>query len=187
MSAPNGYVVWEGPSELDGSPIVLIATGLKVSSTNRKTGAMSQTYIVRRDVAPLETIRLGLDCAICGDCPHRSVAAGGAGSCYVNIGHGPRSVYACYERGGYPYASPDVAALAIEASGLGLRLGTYGDPAAVPLSVWLPLINAAPYRTGYTHAWQYGSARRLSYSRIAARFRSCARCRNTHAKTLGSI
>ena len=39
-------------------------------------------------------------------------------------------------------------------SDIGLRLGSYGDPAAVPLAVWLPLIEAAPWRTGYTHDWR---------------------------------
>lgn len=150
----NGYVVWEGESRLDGSPIVLIVTGLKRKSSNRKTGAIVQSYILRRDVTPLDAISLGLDGAICGDCRHRSVAGGGDGSCYVNVGQGPRSVYSCYERGGYPELDPDLCSGAIAASGLGLRLGSYGDPAAVPLSVWLPLISAAGWRTGYTHAWR---------------------------------
>jgi hypothetical protein len=150
----NGLVVWEGESRLDGSPVVLIVTGLKRASSNRKTGAVLQSYILRQDVAPLETIRFGLDGAICGDCCHRSRAGGGDGSCYVNVGQGPRSVYACYERGGYGEASPDETAETIAASGLGLRLGSYGDPAAVPLSVWLPLIESASWRTGYTHAWR---------------------------------
>ena len=42
----NGIVLWEGPSRLDGSPIVVIAVGLKASSTNTKTGGMLQTYVV---------------------------------------------------------------------------------------------------------------------------------------------
>jgi len=150
----NGYVVWEGASRLDGSPIVLIVTGLKRKSSNRKTGAMVQSYILRRDVEPLEAIRVGLDGGICGSCRHRSRAAGGDGSCYVNVGQGPRAVYSCYERGGYPEVSPAECAERIAASGLGLRLGSYGDPAAVPLSVWLPLIEAATWRTGYTHGWR---------------------------------
>ena len=52
----NGFVVWEGASRLDGSPIVLIVTGLKRKSSNRKTGAMVQSYILRRDVAPLASV-----------------------------------------------------------------------------------------------------------------------------------
>ena len=96
----NGFVVWEGESRLDGSPVVLIVTGFKRKSSNRKTGEMLQSYILRRDVDPLETIRLGLDGGICGECRHRSRAGGGDGSCYVNVGQGPRAVYSCYERGG---------------------------------------------------------------------------------------
>ncbi len=37
---------------------------------------------------------------------------------------------------------------------LGLRVGSYGDPAAVPVSVWRSLLEAAPWHTGYTHAWR---------------------------------
>lgn len=37
----NGLVIWEGESQIDGSPIVLIMTGL-LYSANRKTGFTSQ-------------------------------------------------------------------------------------------------------------------------------------------------
>jgi hypothetical protein len=81
----NGFVVWEGESCLDGAPIVLIVIGFSRKSTNRKTGGMLQSYILRRDVSPLEAVRIGLDPSVCGDCPHRSTASGGEGSCYVNM------------------------------------------------------------------------------------------------------
>ena len=77
----NDFVVWEGESCLDGSPVVLIVVGFKRRSSNRKTGEMLQSYILRRDLAPLEAIRVGLDGGICGNCRHRSLAAGGDGSC----------------------------------------------------------------------------------------------------------
>jgi hypothetical protein len=150
----NGYVVFEGESRLDSAPIVLIVTGFARRSTNRKTGRVLQSYILRRDVAPLEAVRLGLDPSICGSCPHRSTASGGLGSCYVNIGHGPRAVYSCYERSGYRDSSAAECADAIRGSGLGLRVGSYGDPAAVPVSIWRQLIGAAPWHTGYSHAWR---------------------------------
>jgi hypothetical protein len=138
----NGMVVWKGESRLDGSPIVLIITGFSQKSTNRKTGSMLQSYILRRDVSPLDAARTGLDTAVCGDCRHRSTAPEGNGSCYVNIGHGPRAVYACYERGGYRGSSPIECAREIAESGLGFRVGSYGDPAAVPISVWSSLAPA---------------------------------------------
>ena len=68
----NGRVVWEGESRLDGAPIVLIVTGFSQKSANRKTGRMLQSYILRRDVAPLEAVRTGLDTSVCGGCRHRS-------------------------------------------------------------------------------------------------------------------
>ena len=36
-----------------------------------------------------------------------------------------------------------------------LRLGTYGDPCAVPFSVWSPVLETEGARwTGYTHQWR---------------------------------
>jgi hypothetical protein len=42
---PNGVILWEGASAIDGAPIVVIATGLKRGSRNGKTGAQVQTFI----------------------------------------------------------------------------------------------------------------------------------------------
>jgi hypothetical protein len=56
----NGIVIYRGPSILDGSPIVVIATGLGSGSSNRKTGALVQTWILRDDVSPIERSRAGL-------------------------------------------------------------------------------------------------------------------------------
>ncbi len=35
-----------------------------------------------------------------------------------------------------------------------LRLGSYGDPAAVPVRVWRPLCQASGCWTGFTHQWR---------------------------------
>jgi hypothetical protein len=35
-----------------------------------------------------------------------------------------------------------------------VRLGTYGDPAAVPAEVWRALLSEAAGWTGYTHQWR---------------------------------
>jgi hypothetical protein len=77
MPPPGGLVLWEGPSRLDGSPIVAIAT---FRTDNRKTGPMIQTWII--------------------------------------------------------------------------RLGSYGDPVAVPLGVWTELLSWSGGHTGYTHQWR---------------------------------
>ncbi|MDM0006430.1 hypothetical protein QTI51_09680 [Variovorax sp. J22G73] len=143
---PTGYVIYRGPSLLDGSPIVAIAL---VHSTNAKTGDMVQTYILRADENPLQAMMAGRDAAICGDCKHRP-STGGA--CYVNVGQGPNAVYKALERGNYPDATPEAVGLMV--AGRMVRLGTYGDPAAVPVHVWQWLVAQAAGRTGYTHQWR---------------------------------
>ena len=44
-------IIYNGPSLLDGQPIVVIAT---YSNRNKKTGHVVQTYILRSDINPLE-------------------------------------------------------------------------------------------------------------------------------------
>ena len=107
----NGAVLWRGASLIDGAPIVVIATGLAQGSSNSKTGAMVQTYILRADVSPVDAVRTGQDSAICGTCVHRGRDDGsGTGrhvgrTCYVNVGQGPRAVWAAWKRGRYANAS----------------------------------------------------------------------------------
>jgi hypothetical protein len=147
----NGRILWRGPSLLDGKPIIVIAVGVASGSSNRKTGDMLQTYILRSDMLPQSAIHCGGDVSICGDCPHRGNRLQGIGrTCYVNIGQGPTVVYKTYQRGGYPMADD------IESVGAGrvVRLGTYGDPAAVPVHVWRELVSRAVAHTGYTHQWR---------------------------------
>lgn len=153
----NG-IIYRGPSLLDGSPIVAIAT---YSGRNRKTGAMVQTYIIREDMDPVTASRTGADAAICGACPLRGVAnpAKGKGqadnrACYVTLIHGPALVYRSHVRGVYPDATEPDAATAI-GWGRMVRIGTYGDPAAVPESVWEALTMRAKGWTAYTHQWLY--------------------------------
>ena len=147
----SGYVIYDGPSMIDGERIVAIVTGL-TGSRNTKTGKMVQTYIIRPDMSPLEAVRTGKDVSICGTCIHRGDGTGEGRSCYVTLIHGPRVVYDAYTRGIYPAATPvDVADVV---AGRMVRLGTYGDPAAVPIQVWQTLIAKAAGHTGYTHRWQ---------------------------------
>jgi hypothetical protein len=157
----NGVILYEGPSKLDGSPIVVIATGIRNKSANEKTGAMVQTYIIRSDMAPIDAIAQGKDDAICGGCTHRASSAGyredgsvfyKERSCYVNIGQGPRSVYDGFIRGIYPKANAFQAAELL--AGKMVRLGTYGDPAAAPIAIWTLAVSKAAGWTGYTHQWR---------------------------------
>ena len=79
-------VVYEGPSLINGEPVVVIATGLDKPSTNRKTGPMVQTYILLADERPRDAIQSGKDEAICGSCPARGgwcYAIQGRAECFV--------------------------------------------------------------------------------------------------------
>jgi hypothetical protein len=150
----NGAVLWRGPSLIDGAPLVVIAVGLANRSSNRKTGAMVQTYILREDRNPIDAVATGADVSICGDCMHRGDGTGKARTCYVNVGQGPLGVYRAFKRGRYPVAD-DLAAIG---SGRIVRLGTYGDPAAVPAEVWQKLTSCCVGATGYTHQWRRAPA-----------------------------
>jgi hypothetical protein len=144
---PKGYVIYEGPSLLDGAPIVAIAT---MKTTNRKTGDMVQTWILRADQSPIDASKAGADASVCGDCKHRWHTGG---ACYVNIGQGPGAIWRAYHAGRYASAW---GAFELHAIGKGrrVRLGAYGDPAAVPVAVWLNLTDGAIGHTGYTHQWR---------------------------------
>lgn len=145
-------VVYEGKSLLTGAPIVVLAT---FQSGNSKTGAMTQTHIVTGDVSPRDALNTGADVATCGDCVHRSVESGGNGSCYVHpIIRRGRGTSVAWQQWSDGLAVPfNITAF----SGRPLRLGTYGDPAAVPFEIWQQLMDAvgSAGHTGYTHAWRY--------------------------------
>ena len=141
-----GFVFYDGPSLIDGAPVIGIAV---LSSVNGKTGNMVQTYILRADQAPLDAIRAGDDESICGDCRHRPALGG---SCYVDVSKSVTSVYAAWVRGSYPLLAPADAAAAV--AGRVVRMGAYGDPAAIPAGIWRRLLRRADGRTGYTHQWR---------------------------------
>jgi len=145
-----GFVVYDGPSQIDGERIVVIVAALQ-RSRNTKTGHMVQTYIIRPDMHPIEAVRRGADVSICGDCKHRGDGTGAGRSCYVTLSHGPSNVWKSYQRGVYP--AMNAAAAGLFLSGRMIRIGTYGDPAAAPIEVWQSLVANAEGWTGYTHRW----------------------------------
>jgi hypothetical protein len=158
--AANGYVIYRGASLLDGNPIVAIAI---TKSSNKKTGNMVQTYILPDNgVSPLENAKPAnlADYSVCGDCKHRR---GLGGSCYVNLRQGVHQVFKAYRLGKYPDATtPSTNAkitkltsnlASVAAHARKVRLGTYGDPMAVPHYVWQDLLRYAAGHTGYTHQW----------------------------------
>ncbi len=146
---PNGFILYEGPSALDGAPIVVIVTGLTSKSRNEKTGKMVTTWIMRSDVPPVEALKTGDDVSVCGMCPHRP-ALGGV--CYVTVWQAPRSIWDAYKRGVYQPMTLAQASDALE--GRLVRFGSYGDPAAAPVAVWDALAEKASGWTGYTHQWR---------------------------------
>jgi hypothetical protein len=146
----NGIVLFEGSSHIDGKPIVVIAI---LKSSNRKTGNMIQTFILRQDIDPVQASKLGEDVSICGNCPHRGLN-GKARSCYVNLGQGPLSVWRAYKRGRYEKFSPVNPNWKLLVAGRVVRLGAYGDPAAVSLPFWKAVLSGAKGWTGYTHQWR---------------------------------
>ena len=93
-----GIVLYEGPSRIDGAPIVAIACRITEASGNAKTGAMVQTFIMRQDIAPHEALKTGDDSSVCGDCPLRPIHKG-ATRCYVRVYQAPLSVWNAYNRG----------------------------------------------------------------------------------------
>lgn len=155
----NGFIIYEGPSQLDGEPIVAIVTGLETGGKNKKLGHMAAIYILRADMTPMQASQTGADASICGNCPHRGLVELRDGlmrnvgrSCYVTLFHGPRVVYKAFTEGRYPYAPLDVIADAMD--GAMVRIGAYGDPAAVPFSVWQAVLAKVAGATGYTHHWR---------------------------------
>jgi len=151
----GGVELWRGPSVIDGSTIGLLAT---LQSSNIKTDNMIQTWILREDQTPVEAVKSGADESICGGCMHRA-KDGKDRSCYVNVGQAPNAIWRSWKAGKYPKVNP-LEFSEYYSAYRALRLGAYGDPAAVPFDV----IDAAMHSkwmkwTGYTHQWKWCDVR----------------------------
>lgn len=164
-----GFVFYEGPSLIDGRPIVGIAT---YGTKNAKTGDLVQTWIMRSDVNPIAAINTGADQSICGSCPlrgrigdsaQRTKKSSNAGptvnrgrGCYVAVKNAPRQIYAAYQRGAYPQLRSVGQAVLDLLAGRGLRYGAYGDPVAIPIDYWDRLRRYCTGKAmpGYTHQWR---------------------------------
>ena len=143
MSSPKGFIIYKGPSMLDGKPIIAIAT---LSSSNKKTGDMIQTWILPDNHAPTEMYHdAKLQASVCGICPLQHSRKGG---CYVNLGQAPRGIYVAYKKGSYDVLEPKHLKYFADRK---LRMGSFGDPAAVPYETWLGLKSVCNGHTGYTH------------------------------------
>ncbi len=153
---PNGVIIYQGPSMIDGKPIVVIANGLKITK-NRKIGNMIQTWILRTDIHPNDALKSGDDYSICGDCMHRGAYSEKTKTvtdrtCYVNLyKQGVFSIFNAFKRGSYPVCDIKHMQLFNDRH---IRIGSYGDPAAVPLYVWETITKFCKDYTGYTHQWR---------------------------------
>jgi len=145
MSKPQGIVVYAGPSQIDGKQIVVIVTGW-LKSSNKKTGKMLQAWIFNRFENPCEAYKNGNDFSICGDCKHRKW-----GTCYVNVYHAPMNIHKAYYSGKYENLTLQNIHWF---KGYNIRLGAYGDPAAVPFDTWKMILNITEKHTAYTHQWR---------------------------------
>jgi len=157
MNIKNAGIIYEGKSVVDGKPIVVILSGKLNRSSNSKTGDMLQTNILRQDIAPTAASKTGEDYSVCKSCIHRGFVdleskKGTAEnrSCYVN----PlflNNIYKAYKRGKYSYLTKEDLKIMLYKESL--RIGSYGDPGAVPKEVWLDIIHNYEIKnhTGYSH------------------------------------
>ncbi len=154
-----GIKVWEGAG-FDGSPIALYMACVDRPSTNSKTGKMVQTLIMRTDIDPFQAVKTGQDAAVCGTCLVR-----GGNGCYVHVSRAPLTVWNTTP-GEVRYIGE------VELDGKLVRLGMYGDPAAVPVPIWRRVLKRAAGWTGYTHQW--ARAHRAYASLVMASVESAA-------------
>ena len=151
-------LIYKGPSRLDPSQTIVAI--LTFESANTKTGPMAQLFIMHADVAPHTAQKTGHDAAVCGDCPFRpALKTPGVNACYVRTFQGPRSTWEAHRHSEVELARALAQIAETKAS---VRLGAYGDPAALPPDIIASLASAADGRvTGYTHQWRAPHAAHL--------------------------
>lgn len=124
---------------IDGDRIVAIAT---TNTMNRKTGHVTQLWILPANISPVKALSTNQDRSVCGDCKLRG------STCYVNIAQAPQSVYKAWLRGTYPIVEPDVF------YDRKVRFGAYGDPIALPVTLVQAIVTSSRSWLGYTHSWK---------------------------------
>ena len=136
-------MLFRSPSRFDDKPIVALYTE---RSKNEKTGPMGQLAIMLEDVHPTEGVKSGLDVSVCGGC-----GLAGDRGCYVNTLFGPGQAWKAYKSGKANEFDSDYFKMISDYQPT--RLGSYGDPAAIPRDV-LGLVIGKAGHTGYTSSWQ---------------------------------
>ena len=149
----RGVVLYEGPSAINGAPIVAVLT---LKSTNTKTGSIPQLWILPQDEEPHKAVKSGADVSVCGGCIHRPDRGG---SCYVPTFQGPLAVYRAWVANRYrPVTVGTLRSVLERLAPRAIRLGAWGDPAALPwATVGAPLQSLCQELgialLGYTHRW----------------------------------
>jgi hypothetical protein len=159
-------LLYRGPSRLDPTRrIVVVAIGFD-GARNSKTGpGMVQIYIMAEPTQAVPTPALaarlqGGDKGACGTCPFQGIYApttgeriDGTRACYVHLGQGPAQVAKALAAGVYEdWTGATAGQIADMFTGRGVRLGAYGDPAAMPYTLLRALVRRAAFWTGYTHS-----------------------------------
>ena len=107
-----------------------------------------QSWIIQQNLVPTEAAKKGLEKGICGTCP---LKLSQTGACFVNL-LPVNNIYRKYFAGSYSKFSANEIEV-IKRYRYPIRIGSYGDPTAVPFDVWKPIISASGGHTGYTHRW----------------------------------
>jgi hypothetical protein len=157
MKKPTGYVIYDGPSNINGEPIIAIVT---MKSVNEKTGDMVNMWIMHKDVRPTEAAKTGQDASVCGDCDLRHF---NNGACYVVLHQAPLNVWKSFHRGNYPEL-PSYDLL----EGMEVRFGSYGDPYAIPYDILNNIKSKCKNNTGYTHQWKNDDAKEMMATNMAS-------------------
>ena len=157
-----GLILYRGESMIGGGDIVCVAT---LKTNNRKTGAMVQVWILPDSgLSPLRAVQSGENSAACGTCPLQGTYDGARivnRVCYVNLGQAPDAVHRGLQRGIYPVF--DTQSHAHLLRGRKIRLGAYGDPAALPDALLRYLVETSSGWTGYSHQLFWLAPERASY------------------------
>ena len=156
--------------------IVAIAT---CKSANRKTGKSVQIWILSKNMHPHDSRTTGEDAKNqCKGCDFASY-----NGCYV-ITPTLAALWRSYQDGKYTYLNVGTKAWDKFFRGEYVRLGAYGNPSKLPLSMVESICGLARRHTGYFHDWHLMSAKQAKgYGRFF--MASTSATNQARAKALG--
>lgn len=144
---PRAITLYRGPSMLGAGNILVVLT----ASDNRKLGTTGRDArpVVQVWILPEDGLTTTDSCCP-ADCPFRPTAEGAAGGCYVD----PR-VWRSVRRAALKreVEAPLAWDLLVEIRPF-VRLGAFGDPAAMPPELVADILHYSVGHTAYTHAWR---------------------------------